>query len=53
VKKLESSNEKNVGVTNKIVATVTLMMLVFVAMVSLHSASNIIIPDTAPQLNWQ
>jgi hypothetical protein len=32
------------------VATVTLLMLVFVAMVSLHSASNIIIPDTAPQL---
>jgi hypothetical protein len=50
MKKLESSNEKNVGATNKIVAAVTLMMLVFVAMVSLHSASNTTIPDTAPQL---
>jgi hypothetical protein len=49
VKKLESSNEKNVGATNKIVATVTLI-LVFVAMISLHSTSEIIIPDTAPQL---
>ncbi|MET0786627.1 MAG: hypothetical protein ABWY25_07975, partial [Paenisporosarcina sp.] len=50
MKKLESSNEKNVGATNKTVATVTLMMLVFVAMVSLHSTSNTIIPDIAPQL---
>lgn len=51
MKKLESSYENNVSATGKTVATAAaLMMLVSITMVSLYSASNIIIPDTASQL---
>jgi hypothetical protein len=51
MKKLESSYENNVSTTGKTVATAAaLMMLVSITMVSLYSASNIIIPDTASQL---
>jgi hypothetical protein len=50
MKKLKSSYEKNVGATSKTVAAATLVMLVSITMVSLYSASNIIIPDTASQL---
>ena len=50
MKKLESRYEGNVGATSKTVATAGLMMLVSITMVSLYSASNIIIPDTASQL---
>ncbi|MGH9979422.1 MAG: hypothetical protein ACRD8Z_26835 [Nitrososphaeraceae archaeon] len=51
MKNLEVTYEKNTGATSKAAAaTTTLMMLVSVTIVSLFSLSNIIIPDTAPQL---
>jgi hypothetical protein len=50
MKNLESNPEKNIGATSKTAATVALRMLVSVTIVSLFSISNIIIPDTAPQL---
>ena len=50
MKNLESNNENNIGVTSKTAAIASLMMLVSVTIVSLFSLSNIIIPDTAPQL---
>jgi hypothetical protein len=50
MKNLESNSEKNIGVTSKTAATAALRMLVSVTIVSLFSLSNIIIPDTAPQL---
>lgn len=50
MKKLKSSYERNVGATSKTVTTAALMMLVSITMVSLYSASNITIPDTASQL---
>jgi hypothetical protein len=50
MKKLKSSYEKNVGATSKTVTTAALLMLVSIIMVSLYSASNITIPDTASQL---
>jgi hypothetical protein len=50
MKNLESNSEKNIGATSKTAATVALRMLVSVTIVSLFSISNIIIPDTAPQL---
>jgi hypothetical protein len=50
MKNLESNSEKNIGATSKTAATAALRMLVSVAIVSLFSLSNILIPDTAPQL---
>ena len=50
MKNLESNFEKNIGATSKTAATAALRMLVSVAIVSLFSLSNILIPDTAPQL---
>ena len=50
MKKLESNSEKNIGATSKTTATAALMVLVSVTILSLPSLSNIIIPDTAPQL---
>jgi hypothetical protein len=50
MKNLESNSEKNIGATSKTAATAALRMLVSVTIVSLFSLSNIIIPDTAPQL---
>jgi hypothetical protein len=50
MKSLESNSEKNIGVTSKTAATAALRMLVSVTIVSLFSLSNILIPDTAPQL---
>ena len=50
MKNLESNSEKNIGVTSKTAATAALRMLVSVTIVSLFSLSNILIPDTAPQL---
>jgi hypothetical protein len=50
MKNLESNSEKNIGATSKIAATAALRMLVSVTIVSLFSLSNILIPDTAPQL---
>jgi hypothetical protein len=50
MKNLESNSEKNIGATSKTAATVALRMLMSVTIVSLFSISNIIIPDTAPQL---
>ena len=50
MKKLESNYEKNIGATSKTAATAALMLLVSVTIVSLFSLSNILIPDTAPQL---
>jgi hypothetical protein len=47
MKKLESSNEKNVGVTKKTVAAAALMMLGFTAMVSLHSAAQLAVAEEA------
>ena len=49
MKNLEATYEKNTGATSKAAATIPLMMLVSVTIVSLFSLSNIIIPDTAPQ----
>jgi len=50
MKNLESNSEKNIGATSKTAATAALRMLVSVTIVSLFSLSNILIPDTAPQL---
>ena len=50
MKNLESNSEKNIGTTSKTAATAALRMLVSVTIVSLFSLSNILIPDTAPQL---
>jgi hypothetical protein len=50
MKKLGTSDEKNLYATNRTVGTATLIMLVSMAMVSLYSVSNIIIPDIASQL---
>ena len=50
MKNLESNSEKNTGATSKTAATAALRMLVSVTIVSLFSLSNILIPDTAPQL---
>ena len=50
MKNLEANYEKNIGATSKTTATAALMVLVSVTIVSLFSLSNIIIPDTAPQL---
>ena len=50
MKNLESNYEKNIGATSKTAATAALMTLVSITIVSLLSLSNIIIPDTAPQL---
>ena len=50
MKNLESNSEKNIGATSKTATTVALRMLVSVTIVSLFSLSNILIPDTAPQL---
>lgn len=51
MKNLEATYEKSTGATNKAAAATTaLMMIVSVTIVSLFSLSNIIIPNTAPQL---
>ena len=50
MKKLESNSEKNIGATSKTTAIAALMVLVSVTILSLHSLSAIIIPDTALQL---
>jgi hypothetical protein len=50
MKNLKSNYEKNIGATSKTATTAALMTLVSVTIVSLFSLSNIIIPDTAPQL---
>jgi hypothetical protein len=50
MKNLESSYEKNTDATSKTMTTAALRMLVSVTIVSLFSLSNIIIPNTAPQL---
>ena len=51
MKNLESNYEKNIGATSKKTATTAaLRILVSVTIVSLFSLSNIIIPDTTPQL---
>ena len=50
MKNLESSCEKNTDTTSKTMTTAALRILVSVTIVSLFSLSNIIIPNTAPQL---
>ena len=50
MKNLESNYEKNIGATSKTTAIAALMVLVSVTILSLHSLSAIIIPDTALQL---
>jgi hypothetical protein len=45
MKKLESSDEKNVGVTKETVAAAALMMLVFMTIVSLHSAPELAVAE--------